>query len=48
MVEHVNEPPSFQGKSVDVCRQSCIKGEGDPEVVKLFNVMQDRVIAKQG
>ena len=47
MVEHPNEPPSVQGNSVDVCRQSCIKGEGDPEVFKLFNVMQDSVIAKQ-
>jgi len=36
-----NEPPSFQGNSVDVCRQSCIKGEGDPEVFKLFNIVQD-------
>ena len=48
MVEHANEPPSFQGNSVDVCRQSCIKGEGDPEVFKLFNIVQDSVIAKQG
>jgi len=47
MVEHANEPPSFQGNSVDVCRQSCIR-EGDPEVFKLFNIVQDSVIAKQG
>ena len=45
MVEHANEPPSFQGNSVDMCRQKCIKGEGDPEV---FNIVQDNVIAKQG
>ena len=38
MVEHANEPPSFQGNSVDVCRQSRIKGEGDPEVFKLLTL----------
>jgi len=42
-VEHANEPPSFQANSVDVCRPSCIRGEGDPEV---FNIVQDSVIAK--
>ena len=47
-MQHATEPPSFQGNSVDVCRQICIKGEGDPEVFKLYNVMQDSVIAKQG
>ena len=47
MVEHANEPPCVQGNSVEVCRQSCIKGEGDPEVFKLFNIVQDSVIAKQ-
>jgi len=32
-VEHANEPPSFQANSVDVCRPSCIRGEGDPKVL---------------
>jgi len=48
MVEHANEPPSFQGNSVDMCRRICIKGEGDPEVFKLFKIVQESVIAKQG
>ena len=47
-VEHANEPPSFQANSVDVCRPSCIRGEGDPKVFKLFNHVQDGVIDKQG
>ena len=38
MVDYANEPPSFQGNSVDVCRQSCIKGEGDPEVFKFLTM----------
>ena len=47
MVEHANEPPSFQANSVDVGIPSCIRG-GDLKVFKLFNHVQDSVIDKQG
>ena len=38
-VEHANEPPSFQANSVDVCRPSCIRGEGDPKVLTMCKLV---------